>query len=404
MIKNRDIIIIGIQPWDTEIGSNCKDIALEFSKNNRVLYVNSPLDRITSFRNKKDPKIQKRLRVNRKLETDMIEVGKNFWNLYPRGMVESINWIRSSYLYDILNKRNNRIFAKAIHSAIQRLEFRDYILFNDSSMFLGLYMKELLNPAMYVYYMRDYLIKNPYWKKQGVRLEPELIRKADLIVNNSILYANYGRKFNKHSYMVGQGCDISIFNDIDKPIEPADDLVTISSPRIGYVGFLSSRRLDIGLLLHIAKEKSNWNMVLVGPEDEVFAASELHQLPNVHFLGSRDPSLLPKYIKGFDVCMNPQVVNDATRGNYPRKIDEYLAMGKPTIATFTEAMDYFKDYTYLASTREEYITLIDKALEENTPLKAQKRRDFANQHSWENNVQEIYRCIKLVANEKSISL
>ena len=58
MIKNRDIIIVGQQPWDVEIGSNCKNIAIEFSKNNRVLYVNSPLDRFTSLRNQHDPKIQ----------------------------------------------------------------------------------------------------------------------------------------------------------------------------------------------------------------------------------------------------------------------------------------------------------------------------------------------------------
>ena len=36
----RDIVIIGIQAWDIEIGSNCKNIALELSKTNRVLYVN----------------------------------------------------------------------------------------------------------------------------------------------------------------------------------------------------------------------------------------------------------------------------------------------------------------------------------------------------------------------------
>ena len=47
IIQGRDIVIVGQQPWDTEIGSNCKNIALEFSKHNRVLYVNSPLDRFT---------------------------------------------------------------------------------------------------------------------------------------------------------------------------------------------------------------------------------------------------------------------------------------------------------------------------------------------------------------------
>lgn len=62
MLRGKDIIIVGQQPWDTEIGSNCKDIALELSKYNRVLYVNSPLDRISKWRNKDQPAIKKELR------------------------------------------------------------------------------------------------------------------------------------------------------------------------------------------------------------------------------------------------------------------------------------------------------------------------------------------------------
>jgi glycosyltransferase involved in cell wall biosynthesis len=297
----------------------------------------------------------------------------------------------------MLNKRNNRIFAGAIGSAMQRLGFKNIILFNDSSMFSGLYMKELLKPATSVYYMRDYLTKNPYWRRQGVRLEPELIRKSDVVVNNSTLYADYGRQFNKHSYMVGQGCDVSLFNDTDHEILPAEDLRQIPHPIIGYVGFLASRRLDIGLIANIARKRPGWSIVLVGPEDDVFKVSELHGIANVYFLGSRDSQVLPTYIKGFDVCMNPQLVNDATRGNYPRKIDEYLAMGKPTLATATEAMDYFREYTYLGTDVDEYIKLIELALAEDSPEKQQQRRRYATSHTWENNVAEIYRCIKLVS-------
>jgi hypothetical protein len=59
MIKGQDIIIIGIQPWDIEIGSNCKNIAVEFAKENRVLYVNPPLDSITKIKQKKAKKNSK---------------------------------------------------------------------------------------------------------------------------------------------------------------------------------------------------------------------------------------------------------------------------------------------------------------------------------------------------------
>ena len=63
MIQNRDIVVIGIQPWDIEIGSNCKNIAEEFSRHNRVLYVNSPLDHITRLKEKNSQKTQKRIRI-----------------------------------------------------------------------------------------------------------------------------------------------------------------------------------------------------------------------------------------------------------------------------------------------------------------------------------------------------
>lgn len=47
MLEGGNFIFTGLQPWDISIGSNAKDIALEVSKHNRVLYVNTPLDKKT---------------------------------------------------------------------------------------------------------------------------------------------------------------------------------------------------------------------------------------------------------------------------------------------------------------------------------------------------------------------
>ncbi len=53
---------------------------------------------------------------------------------------------------------------------------------------------------------------------------------------------------------------------------------------------------------------------------------------------------LPGYIQHFDVCINPQKLNPITIGNYPLKVDEYLAMGKPVVATrVTGTADYVRD-------------------------------------------------------------
>jgi glycosyltransferase involved in cell wall biosynthesis len=393
-IKNRDIIVIGIQPWDIEIGSNCKNIALEFSKNNRVLYVNQPLDRKSKKAEKGSDKIEKRLNVLKGRDDDLEKIQDNLWNLNPKTMIESINFIPTPSIYNYLNRKNNKKLAKQIKSAINRLNFENFILFNDSSMFLGLHQKELLKPDKFIYYIRDNLVKNPYWAKHGVRLEPEIIKKADVVTTNSIYYANYAKKWNPHSYMVGQGCDVSLFNDEKGDIPVADEMQSIQKPIIGYVGFLSSRRLDLEIISHIASQRKDWNVVLVGPEDDVFKASDLHNMENVHFLGSKEPDTLPTYIKGFDICINPQIVNDATIGNYPRKIDEYLAMGKPTIATQTEAMDYFKEHVYLGKSKEDYIDLIDKALNEDNKELQSSRRTCALSHTWANNVANIWESLK----------
>jgi glycosyltransferase involved in cell wall biosynthesis len=171
------------------------------------------------------------------------------------------------------------------------------------------------------------------------------------------------------------------------------DMASIPHPVIGYVGALQSIRLDIDILEHIALARPQWSVVLVGPEDEVFKASRLHSIPNVHFLGSKKGEELPAYINAFDVCLNPQLVNPVTIGNYPRKIDEYLAMGKPTLATKTPAMSIFAEHTYLAETKEDYVTYIERALAEDSVLKQNERRSFAASHTWENNVKEIYRAI-----------
>lgn len=390
MVKNRDIVIIGQQAWDTKIGSNCKNIAEVFAKDNRVLYVNTPLDRKTSLTKSREPEVKFRKQIIKEKQGYIDEIKTNLWNLTPGFLAESINWIKVKPLYNLINRWNNRRFANEIIKAARHLGFSNIILFNDSLMFMGFYIKEFLEPELYVYYIRDNLITQPYFKKHGLKMEPILMKKADLVVSNSVYLANYAKKYNPKSYMVGQGCDVSHFNDDDNHLEIPSDLAEITKPIIGYVGFLTGIRLDIKVVEHLAQASKNWSIVLVGPEDEAFSNSQLHQMNNVFFLGSKPVDMLPNYIKGFDVCINPQLVNDLTIGNYPRKIDEYLSMGKPVLATPTEAMEYFADYTYLAPSKEAYVELARKALKEDTEEKQELRKKFARSHTWENNVNKIY--------------
>lgn len=393
MIKNRDIIVIGLQAWDIEIGSNCKNIALEFSKHNRVLYVNAPLDLTTAFRKRKDPRVQLRKKIIRGNSPDIVQIQENLWNFNPRTYLFSISQISNNFIFDQLNLINNMRYAKEIKKAIERLNFHNYIIFNDSDMFRAFHLQEMLRPKTYIYYTRDNLIAVDFWKKQGIRIEAKHMEKADFVCANSTYLTKLAKEFNQKSFYVGQGCDVTAFEK-SPHIEVPKEYEQIPKPVIGYIGALLSLRLDLQILIKIAKDKPNWSLVLVGPEDENFKESELHKLDNVYFTGNKTTEDLPRYLAGFDIAINPQKLNPVTIGNYPRKIDEYLAMGKPVVATKTEAMSVFADHCYLAQNADEYIKFIDIALNQNNDEKENSRALFAKEHSWENNVRAIYSLIE----------
>lgn len=395
-MKGKDIIVTGLQPWDVEIGSNCKNIAIEFAKDNRVLYVNAPLDRLTAIREKNDPKTIKRKKVINGELADLTQVDTNIWELNPKCILESISQLGINALFDFINKINNKRIAKQIQSAINRLGFKDVTLFNDSDMFRSFYIKDLLNIQKEIYYTRDNLIAVDFWKKQGIRIEGAYMKKADLVCGNSTYLTTLAQKFNPNSFYVGQGCDLSIFDE-NLIKEIPSDIKNIKKPIIGYIGALVSLRLDIEIIKYLAKEKPEWSIVLVGPEDETFKNSDLHKMENVYFLGSKDPEELPSYLYAFDIAINPQILNEVTIGNYPRKIDEYLAMGKPTVATKTEAMSVFANHTYLAANKDEYLQLTEKALTDQNQYKKNAMITFARSHSWKNSVNEIYKAFEKIS-------
>lgn len=392
-----EFIIISLTPFDYTFGSNIRDIAYELAKEHRVLYVNIPIKRSEVIRDKNNSTVAKRRKVI-KGEVDGLEhINNNLWVLSIDKLIEPINFISQAWLFDKFNKLNNRRYAKSIQSGINRLEFNEYIFINDNDIYTGFYLKELLKPQMYVYYLRDMLTATDYWKVQAERLEPLLIAKSDITLTNSVYLKDYASKYNSNSYYVGQGCDIEHF--ANNTVERGEDLISIKSPIIGYFGALDSNRLDIPLLFQLAKRKKEWSILLIGHEDELFLNSELHTVSNIHFLGPKQFEELPYYLYGFNVCINPQLLNKFTIGNYPRKVDEYLAAGKPVVATKTEGMAPFAEFTYLASTLDEYIEFISDALENNTPEKEEARREFALQHTWENSVSEMLAKIQKKIND-----
>lgn len=395
-MKGENFVIIGNQSWDIPIGSNCKNIAQTVAQDNRVLYINRPLD-VNTLWNKRaeNPEYIARRQAVRKGKQDPLQMVQDGLYTYdPPLLSSSINWLPDGAIYDFFLKRKNYHFYRAVRKATERLGMKDFYFFNDNEMFLGFHAPQMLRPRLSIYYSRDNLTSTGYFQKHGQRVEPLLLQKYDLAVANSLYLKDHCAAHQPRSYYVGQGCDLSLF-DAEKDYPPPADWQGISGPVIGYIGALLRLRLDIELLEKLAQANPQWSLVLVGPEDEDFQSSALHDLANVHFLGAKKPEELPAYLAQFDVAINPQEINPMTVGNYPRKVDEYLAMGKPTVATRTRAMEIFADHLYLAEDLEGYQVALEKALAEDAqgPQRAE-RIALAHSHTWEQSVEAIYKALR----------
>jgi glycosyltransferase involved in cell wall biosynthesis len=357
-----------------------------------VLYVNYPADRISILKGASEQRIKNRLESIRTGKNELTEVSENLYVLNPRIIVESINWIPFQTIYNKLNYRNNLLLSKEIIKASSKLEMSDPILIIDNDFLRGFYLPELIQHDLFLFYIRDYLLSQKYFKKHGKELEPGMIYKSDATVCNSSYLTDYAKKYNSNSYYIGQGCDVQSFLPYGKIPDPK--LQELNEPVVGYCGALLAGRLDIDLISNLAKQHKEINFVFVGPEDETFKKSDLHHISNIIFTGPKPADELPDFINRFDVCINPQLLNEMTIGNYPRKIDEYLASGKPVVATATPAMEPFKEYVYLSSTSGEFSANIMKALNEKSETEiSEKRISFAASHTWQASVSEMYKVI-----------
>ena len=288
--------------------------------------------------------------------------------------------------------KNSKRLGKLIE---QIANGKEYILFNDNDFFKGYDLNKYTHPIQSIYYCRDFLMGVDFWKKQGQHAEPKVVQSADVCFTNSLYLEKYCKQWNGCTHFVGQGCETDAYNPSFTYNRPKE--LPETSKIVGYTGYLTSLRLDISLLENLASQlPDNTYLALIGPEDNDFSDSALHHLDNVIFTGSKKPEELPAYVAHFDVCINPQAINDITIGNYPRKIDEYLAMEKPVVATYTETMEYFSEHCSLAKNSQEFANSVMAYLQNPIHSEQQKNnRNFARNHTWTHSVNQMLQHLQL---------
>ena len=150
----------------------------------------------------------------------------------------------------------------------------------------------------------------------------------------------------------------------------------------GFFGVVDER-MDYALVAALADANPQGHVVIVGPMTKVDPTA-IPQRPNLHWLGGRDYSLLPAYVKKFDVCLMPFAINEATEYINPTKALEYMATGKPIVSTPVEdVVLQFTGAVKISRTSEEFLALCAEAATKPDAACIKRGRDLAQRNSWE---------------------
>ena len=125
-MENRDFVITSLQPWDIEIGSTIKNTAMEISRHNRVLYINTPLD-ITAWRNRSARINAHRVAAMQGREPRVRQVNDNMWVVDCPFMVLPVSKLPWNWLLDIVNRYHNRRIGKYFQGVIQAFAVKAFI-------------------------------------------------------------------------------------------------------------------------------------------------------------------------------------------------------------------------------------------------------------------------------------
>lgn len=160
---------------------------------------------------------------------------------------------------------------------------------------------------------------------------------------------------------------------------PDAGLACLPRPLVGYAGMIQ-RRLDIGLLAGVATRLPQVTFALIGgvtPDTE----EGLRALPrNVRLLGPRRHDALPAMVAAFDACMVPHTRDALTGSMDPLKMYEYLAAGRPVVATVTSPNPRVGECVRLATTPEAFATaLLEEIAGDDAGRREARRRAVAGE-------------------------
>jgi glycosyltransferase involved in cell wall biosynthesis len=377
--------------WD-EHWSSEQQLMSRLSARGRVLYVERPVSLLSFFTRTSDAPIGRQFW--RSLRGSVRQMGPNLTILTPPPVLP-LRYFRP------INAFNEWIRLGSIRRALKRLSARAPVLWiyaPDAGRIVG-----KAGEMFSIYYCADdWSASDQWWNNaEDIRArESELAGKVDLIVGTSTKIVRRWNDSHGKAILVSNGADVvSFMRARDPELEIPEDLCAIPHPRVGYIGFVDGR-FDVKLYEYLANAHPQWNFVIVGPlMGKRASLAALKRKPNVHFLGTRSREELARYLKGFDVCTIPYICNTLSESIFPLKLFEYLAAGRPVVATGLPELRQFEKHVYVADDALGFEERIESSLLNPLPPVSDA---FLIENSWDAKAAQLWDLISCDSTQRPV--
>jgi len=237
-------------------------------------------------------------------------------------------------------------------------------------------------------------------RRQIVSDDRALLRRADMVVTVSKYLHEKKSPKNPNTLLVPNGVRVELY---EKTPPVPEELASIPGPRVGYVGSLHSDRLDVDMIVEVARlGRGKYSQVFVGPDSlNEGARKKLIDEENIFLLPPVDFRRLPALVCNFDICSIPHDLNPFTHSLDPIKAYEYLASGKPIISTPVQGILPLADYVTIAESPEEYHSSIQEILSGKEKSSPDERRRAALDHSWARRAEHIENLVQQAFDRKN---
>jgi teichuronic acid biosynthesis glycosyltransferase TuaH len=272
-----------------------------------------------------------------------------------------IDFISSQFIQHIIQKRDwyltafcDNEFVRFIRQCLGFLSIKDinYLSHN----IYASYLFKAINPSLLIFDAYDNVVKFPFPKKHLCKLSlaySEYKNTANMWITNSQSNLDY---YQDHYHannikIIRNGIESSDFKNLSN--NTPSDIVNINKPIVGFGGKIT-HLFDYDLYNYLLNEHPDKSFVIVGQIINREVYGKIKKRSNFHYLGDKNYSDYPYYVKSFDFCIIPYLTNDCSHGGDSIKAYEYLTTGKKTIGTIGNGLETLGSFLYLCSSYKNF--------------------------------------------------